>query len=578
MVPHNLKQRVLHLSHYPKVAGHPGGRKLYKTLSRHFYWPSQALDCYATVRNCTECARERVKLRKHTKKLKLFPATAPLESISIDLLGDLITTKRNNRWLLVITDRFSKLVRTVPLKNVTAITVAEAFTKHWIFVYGPPVSVLSDNGKQFTAKFFQDVCRIIGIKNVFTTTYHPQTNGQVERFNRTILAALRHYVGDHPKDWDLYSDALTYAYNTQAHGSIGVAPFELVLSRAPEAISIEVQPTLDTETATTTRLRWKARLAKLISTAKDELFKAQERYRRNFDARLRRSNETIRRGDKVFVKRDHTPRTQTRHKLAPVADGPFRVLDANEDTVVVDIDGEVERISRDRVALAPASQEVIDPIAGETNEEVDSDNEDSPIEEQTQEDIPQNENQNDAEEELDIPNAKTSQREETNRSGGIISESTAGSVEKPNMSNQTQQTYLHRKPQDDKSATTKLKSALRKKKRVSFSSPPSEEIQPGYQDSNSSNDTDKEKAPTVNGKATTNADEPPAEWFVIEKIVDHGEAEDGELLYRVQWYGFDAVRDSTWEPVRNIPRSHIVRYCHNKGIPYPANLEEALVG
>ena len=165
------------------------------------------------------------------------------------------------------------------------------------------------------------------------------------------------YVGDHIKDWDLYTDALTYAYNTQAHGSIGVAPFELVLSRPPGAISIEALPTLDTETATNSRLCWKARLAKLISTAKDELFKAQERYRRNFDARLRRSRETIEFGNEVFVKRDHIQRTQTRHKLAPVADGPFRVLDVNKDTVVVDIDGEVERISRDRVSLVPSSKE-----------------------------------------------------------------------------------------------------------------------------------------------------------------------------------------------------------------------------
>ena len=143
--------------------------------------------------------------------MHLFPAKATLEFISINLLEELITTLKGNRFLLVITDRFSKLVRTVPLKRITAAVIACEFVRHWVLVYGPPALLLSDNVGQFTARFFQDVCRIIGVKNPFTTTYHPQCNGQVERLNRTILAALRHYVADHPKNWDLFTDALTYA-------------------------------------------------------------------------------------------------------------------------------------------------------------------------------------------------------------------------------------------------------------------------------------------------------------------------------------------------------------------------------
>ncbi|CDF35613.1 unnamed protein product [Chondrus crispus] len=182
--------RVLGLSHYAKLAGHPGGRKLYKTLRRYFYWPTMALNCYAVAKNCATCARERVKLRRNTKQMKLFTPKAPLEFVAIDILGELITTKRGNRYILVISDRYSKLVRTVPLKKISAAHIAQAFVHHWVFVYGPPVKLLSDNGTQFTARFFQNVCRILGIRNVFTTTYHPQANGQVERFNRTLTSAL----------------------------------------------------------------------------------------------------------------------------------------------------------------------------------------------------------------------------------------------------------------------------------------------------------------------------------------------------------------------------------------------------
>ena len=117
VVPQSLKKRVLYLNHYPLLAGHPGGRKLYQRIRHHFYWPALEIDCYATVRNCPECARNRIKLRKNTGQLQLFPAKAPLESVCIDLLGELIRTSRGHKYLLVITDRFSKLVRTVPLNR-----------------------------------------------------------------------------------------------------------------------------------------------------------------------------------------------------------------------------------------------------------------------------------------------------------------------------------------------------------------------------------------------------------------------------------------------------------------------------
>ena len=242
VIPHVLKGKVLHIHHYARLAGHPGGKKLYHAIRRHMYWPSLALDCYGTVRRCASCARNRIKLRKNTTELQLFPAQAPLESVCIDVLGELIKTSRGHEYLLVITDRFTKLTKTVPLKGISAAEVAKAFVTHWVFNFGPPIDLLADNGKCFTAKFFQDVCQILNIHNSFTTTYHPQANGQVERFNRTIKTAIRAYLADHPPDWDLYTDALTYAYNCQPHTSTAIAPFELVLSRPPPSLALRTQP------------------------------------------------------------------------------------------------------------------------------------------------------------------------------------------------------------------------------------------------------------------------------------------------------------------------------------------------
>ena len=240
VIPHSLKERVLHINHYSRLAGHPGGKKLYHTLKKDMYWPSLSVDCYATARRCTTCAQNRIKLRQHTQQLKLFPATAPLEAVAIDVLGELIKTSRGYEYLLVISDRFTKLTKTVPLRGQSAAEVAKAFVNEWVLNYGPPKNLLADNGKCFTSKLFQEVCRILNIHNLFTTTYHPQANGQVERFNRTIKAVIRSYLSDHPEDWDLYTGALTYAYNCQPHSSTALAPFELVLSRPPPPLALHV--------------------------------------------------------------------------------------------------------------------------------------------------------------------------------------------------------------------------------------------------------------------------------------------------------------------------------------------------
>jgi transposase InsO family protein len=186
---------------------------MFQTMRKTFFWPRIAEDVYETVRQCDLCARNRISEKRKTNPLKLFPANEPLESISMDILGPLPRTKHANRFSLVISDRYSKVTKTVPLRTVTALSVARAFCDNWAYVYGPTVSLLTDNRPQFTAKVFQAVCSELGIRKMFTTAYHPQTNGQVERYNRTILASLRGYVSKRQDDWDDFTSAKTFAYN-----------------------------------------------------------------------------------------------------------------------------------------------------------------------------------------------------------------------------------------------------------------------------------------------------------------------------------------------------------------------------
>ena len=357
VVPHVLKARVLHIHHYSRLAAHPGGRRLYYSLRRHMYWPSMAVDCYAIVRKCSTCAKNRIKLRQRSNPLQLFPPAGPLESVAIDVFGPLLVTARGNQYLLMISDRYSKLTKSVPMKSISAEAVARAFTDEWALTYGPPKDLLSDNGGCFNSKFFTSVCTILNVMNKFTTTYHPQTNGQVERYNRTLKAALNSYLDDHPHDWDLYARTLTYAYNCQPHTSTSLAPFELVLSRAPPPFAIQ-PPSTDPRTPIEYRDCWRHALSKVLKTSGAVLKSTAARMKRNYDERLRRHCEAIKPWDYVFLRVERKDETESRHKLAAVAEGPYKVESVKGNTVVIVYpDAKVERVSKDRVTLAPKSLE-----------------------------------------------------------------------------------------------------------------------------------------------------------------------------------------------------------------------------
>ena len=271
-------------------------------------------------------------------------------------------------------DRYSKLAKSVSLASISSYRVARAFCEYWVFAYGPPSYLLSDDGGRFTAKFFQHVCNILGIRNLYTTTYHSQTNGQVERFNRTILAVLRKYVQEERQKWDLFSHAVTYAYNTWTHSSTGFSPltFELVLSRAPDSLVIGNSATvpLEEETVKSVKSLFAVRLRKMLERADKNLRKAQERYKRNFDARVSPDPHTMLLAPSVFLRTAPSLQVQrpadnsahenerggTSHKLKSKAIGPFEVVRASSHTVTIIRDNNTEEVvSRDRVVLAPAS-------------------------------------------------------------------------------------------------------------------------------------------------------------------------------------------------------------------------------
>jgi Integrase zinc binding domain len=133
LAPACLRERILTLGHFSAIAAHPGATRMYRTLARKWYWPSLSRDCSAFVRRCPTCAARHFKRGpERPTPLMVFPPEGALEFISMDILGPLPTSRRGHRYILVMTDRFSKLTVAVPMADQTASTVALAFVDRWL--------------------------------------------------------------------------------------------------------------------------------------------------------------------------------------------------------------------------------------------------------------------------------------------------------------------------------------------------------------------------------------------------------------------------------------------------------------
>ena len=149
-----------------------------------------------------------------------------------------LATKSKAKYILEISDLYTKYVVTVPLKDMMAATVANAIGEEWIMRYGAPDVLHTDQGTDFNNDLMHDICRLFMIDKTRTTPYHPQGNGQVERFNRVVADKISNYCAGKPHFWDMYSPYVMFVYNTTVHRTIGTTPYFMLFGK-------EAQYTID---------------------------------------------------------------------------------------------------------------------------------------------------------------------------------------------------------------------------------------------------------------------------------------------------------------------------------------------
>ena len=226
--------------------------------------------------------------------------------VAIDLVGEIFpASSRGHRYILTVVDFATRYPEAVALKSILTTVVAEALVSIFARV-GVLDEVLSDQGTQFTSALMKEVGRLLLMKQLTTTPYHPQCNGLVERFNATLKTMLKRMCSESPKDWNRYKAALLFAYREAPQKSLGFAPFEMPYGRSvkgPLQIlrQFRTREQSDPEVRTTYQyvVDLRNRLEETWYMAHEELKKHQVIQKRQFDYRA--NDRTFKHGDLVLI-------------------------------------------------------------------------------------------------------------------------------------------------------------------------------------------------------------------------------------------------------------------------------------
>ena len=210
--------------------GHQGRMRTLSLLRERFFWAGMQTEAIQHVLKCTRCLRR--KTPSHVAPLQPIHVTQPLELVHMDYLS-LEPSKGNIENVLVITDHFTRYALAYPSKTQTAPATARILWDNFICHYGFSEKFISDQGRNFESDLIKELCKIAEVKKLHTTPYHPQGNGQCERFN-SILSE------EEKSDWKSYLGCMTHAYNCTKHASTTYSPYYLMFGRHPR-LPIDVE-------------------------------------------------------------------------------------------------------------------------------------------------------------------------------------------------------------------------------------------------------------------------------------------------------------------------------------------------
>ena len=323
VVPIGRRQALIDMAHSGLVSGHFEVKKTYAKLSCHFIWPRMYVEVKAFVRTCAGCQRA---ARNTNARAPLQPLPCigePFKLVAFDLVGPIPKSVSGYRYILTMMDMFSKYPKAIALKRVDNESVLEAmlevFSRH-----GIPETILTDQGSVFMSRLTKLVCHTLGIEQIRTSPYHPQSDGALERWHASLKGMLKRSEAD-LKYWDRHLRYLLFAYRDTPHCITGFSPFSLLFGREVKGpLSLVHSSWLHGECEGVEAGVWltalKQQMAQMAQVVSQREKLAKTKMKQAFDKSAKEKTFEI--GDLVLVRKPGLKK-----KLGDSWDGPFEILE-----------------------------------------------------------------------------------------------------------------------------------------------------------------------------------------------------------------------------------------------------------
>ena len=231
VAPKEIRDVIFTHLHEQRYAAHLGRDRTISAVKRRFYWPGMNDDIAQWCKECQLCSRCKPGPGKGKSALEQFKVFRPMSVVGIDILGPLNQSYSNNQFILVVGCYFTKWKEAFAIPNHTSAIVADKLVQEVFLRFGFPAQIHSDQGKEFESQLFKEICSLLGVEKTRTCAYRPQSDGLIERFNRTLISMLSMFVDQNQQDWDDHLPYVMAAYRATQHKSTGVTPNLLMLNR-----------------------------------------------------------------------------------------------------------------------------------------------------------------------------------------------------------------------------------------------------------------------------------------------------------------------------------------------------------
>ncbi|KAL4231721.1 hypothetical protein ACF0H5_009297 [Mactra antiquata] len=327
-LPRVKRRDVLKGYHDCKAGGgHFGVKRTYAAIKHKYYWPKMYDEIETYVKTCETCQKCKVSRNQPTPPLHPLPVEEPFSRIHIDLLCSLPKTREGYQYVLLIVDSFTKWTEAHPLKTQEAKDVAEVLYNEIFARYGAPRTIVSDRGANFMSKLVKALCEMFEVKQLHTSSYHPQTNATVERVNSTLAQTLRAYITKDQSNWpELLPNVMMAFRASPCTESSGYSPFNLMFGRdmnLPIDVTLMPKPSLG-QNVTEYFHNLTARLKISRDIARQNMERAQDRAKDRHDVKAKMPQFKV--GDKVLLRQEKVPLGLSQ-KLQQKWDGPFLITE-----------------------------------------------------------------------------------------------------------------------------------------------------------------------------------------------------------------------------------------------------------